>query len=64
MKMVESVGFCFVGSSEINVNLKDDVDYEGGVWVLLLIYLNKDKDCVKYEVIGESDCMILKFFKF
>mgnify|MGYP003345057513 CR=1 FL=1 len=52
-----------IGSSEINANPKDDADHEGGVWALPPTYTNKDKDRAKYQAIGESDRMTLKFVK-
>lgn len=62
--MVEVVGFMLVGSSEINVNLCDIKDYFNGVWMLFLFNNYEVVDDVKYQVIGESDCMILCFVKF
>ena len=63
VKVAESVGFRFAGSSEINANPKDDADHENGVWALPPTYANKDKDRAKYQAIGESDRMTLKFVK-
>jgi predicted methyltransferase len=63
VKMAESVGFKFAGSSEINANPNDKADHTGGVWALPPTYDNKDKDRAAYEAIGESDRMTLKFVK-
>lgn len=63
VRMAESVGFKLAGSSEVNANPKDKADHEGGVWALPPTYGNKDKDRAKYEAIGESDRMTLKFVK-
>ena len=62
-RRLKEAGFEFVESSEINANPKDDADHEGGVWALPPTYENKDKDRAKYQAIGESDRMTLKFVK-
>lgn len=66
---VEEVGFELVSFLEVNVNLVDMVDYLFGVWMLVFSCcfvlcgeeLAVDFDWVGYDVIGESDCMILFF---
>ncbi|CAN7672738.1 methyltransferase [Pseudoduganella sp. LjRoot289] len=63
IKMAESVGFKLAAKSEINANPRDKADHEGGVWALPPTYANKDKDRAKYQAIGESDRMTLKFVK-
>ena len=63
IQVVESAGFRLVGRSEINSNLRDTKDYEGGVWALPPTYTDGEKDHAKYEAIGESDRMTLKFVK-
>lgn len=63
IRMAESVGFKLAASSEINANPKDTADHEGGVWSLPPSYGLKDKDRAKFEAIGESDRMTLKFVK-
>jgi predicted methyltransferase len=60
---VEAAGFKLAGKSEINANPKDTKDYPEGVWTLPPSYELKDKDHAKYEAIGESDRMTLKFVK-
>jgi predicted methyltransferase len=63
IETVEKAGFKLVEKSEINANPKDTKDYEGGVWTLPPNYDLGDKDRAKYEAIGESDRMTLKFVK-
>ncbi len=61
--LAKSVGFKFIGKSEINANPLDKANYPEGVWVLPPTYRLGDKDRRKYEKIGESDRMTLKFVK-
>ena len=61
--IAEKAGFKLAAQSEINANPKDKADHEGGVWALPPTYANKDVDRAKYEAIGESDRMTLKFVK-
>jgi predicted methyltransferase len=63
IQLVESAGFKLVARSEINANPRDTKDHEGGVWALPPTYTNGTKDHEKYEAIGESDRMTLKFVK-
>jgi predicted methyltransferase len=63
IKLAENAGFKLAAKSEINANPKDKADHEGGVWALPPTYTNKDKDRAKYQAIGESDRMTLKFVK-
>jgi len=63
IEMAESVGFKLAAKSEINANPKDTADHPNGVWALPPTYRNKDKDRARYEAIGESDRMTLKFVK-
>jgi predicted methyltransferase len=63
IQAVESAGFRLVGRSEINANPRDTKDYEGGVWALPPTYTNGEKGRARYEAIGESDRMTLKFVK-
>ena len=62
--LAKSVGFKFVGSSNVNNNPKDKKNYPGGVWTLLpnLRGIN-DKQKEEFLKIGESDRMTLKFVK-
>jgi len=61
--LAQKAGFRFVGKSQINANPKDTADYPQGVWTLPPIYRLGEKDRDKYEDIGESDRMTLKFVK-
>ncbi len=63
VKLIESVGFKYVGSSEISSNPKDTKDYSVGVWALPPTYRFKEVDRAKYQAIGESDRFTLKFAK-
>lgn len=60
---VEAAGFKLDDKSEINANPKDTKDYPKGVWTLPPNFAEGDKDRAKYEAIGESDRMTLKFVK-
>ena len=61
--LIEKAGFQFIGSSEVKANSKDTKDYPEGVWSLPPTFRQKDVDRAKYEAIGESDRMVLKFVK-
>lgn len=61
--LIEKAGFQFIGSSEVKANPKDTKDYPEGVWSLPPTYRQKDVDRARYEGIGESDRMVLKFVK-
>lgn len=63
IKLAQDAGFKLAGRSEVNANPRDSADHEGGVWALPPTYGNKDKDRAKYQAIGESDRMTLKFIK-
>jgi predicted methyltransferase len=63
IKFAENAGFKLAGRSEINANPKDTADHPEGVWTLPPTYALKDKDRAKYQAIGESDRMTLKFVK-
>jgi predicted methyltransferase len=62
-RLAEAAGFKYVGSSEANANPKDTTNWPEGVWTLPPTYRLKDVDRAKYEAIGESDRMTLKFRK-
>ena len=67
----EKAGFKLVGTSEINANPKDTKDHPFGVWTLPPVRrsaqppapANPDFDHTKYDAIGESDRMTLRFVK-
>jgi predicted methyltransferase len=61
--LAANAGFRFVAGSSVNDNPKDKKDYPDGVWTLPPTYTLGDKDKAKYEAIGESDRMTLKFVK-
>ena len=69
--LAEAAGFAFVGSSEINANPKDTKDHPFGVWTLPPVRRSSASqgqedpsfDRAKYDAIGESDRMTLKFVK-
>ncbi len=63
IELVESAGFEFMESSEINANPNDSRDHPQGVWTLPPSLRLKDVDREKYLAIGESDRMTLKFRK-
>lgn len=60
---VESVGFKLVATSEVNANEKDTKDHPRGVYTLPPTYAMGALDQLKYQQIGESDRMTLKFTK-
>lgn len=61
--MAARAGFKLVQKSEVNANPKDTADYPKGVWTLPPVYRLGEVDRDKYEDIGESDRMTLKFVK-
>jgi predicted methyltransferase len=63
VKVVEGAGFKLAGKSDVNANPKDTKDYPKGVWTLPPTYELGETDHAKYEAIGESDRMTLKFVK-
>jgi predicted methyltransferase len=63
IKLATAAGFKLDGKSEVNANPKDTKDHPKGVWTLPPTYVLKDVDHAKYEAIGESDRMTLKFVK-
>lgn len=62
-RLAEQAGFKFVAASEVNANPRDTTDWPNGVWTLPPTYQLKDVDRARYEAIGESDRMTLKFRK-
>jgi predicted methyltransferase len=63
IKEAEKAGFKLAGRSEVNANPKDTKDYPQGVWTLPPTYTEGEKNHAKYQAIGESDRMTLKFVK-
>lgn len=63
IEKVTAAGFELTGKSELNANPKDTKDHPEGVWTLPPTLRLGDQDRAKYEAIGESDRMTLKFRK-
>ena len=71
VQLAQEAGFILAGSSEINANPKDTKDHPFGVWTLPPTRLSSPRgepaeegfDHAKYDAIGESDRMTLKFMK-
>lgn len=63
IETIEAVGFKLDAKSEVNANPRDTKDYPKGVWTLPPGYDLGDQDRAKYEAIGESDRMTLRFVK-
>lgn len=61
--LAEGAGFELLGKSEVNANPADTKDYPNGVWTLPPSLNQGDKDKAKYQAIGESDRMTLRFRK-
>lgn len=69
--LAEAAGFQLEGASEINANPADTADHPFGVWTLPPVSRTTDRegntpdgfDAAKYQEIGESDRMTLKFVK-
>lgn len=61
--LAEVAGFELVAKSDINANPKDTSDHPEGVWTLPPNYDLGDVGRDKYQAIGESDRMTLKFVK-
>jgi predicted methyltransferase len=71
IQLAEAAGFVFEEASEINANPKDTADHPLGVWMLPPSLAAppagspaaRDYDRAKYQAIGESDRMTLRFRK-
>jgi predicted methyltransferase len=61
--MAQAAGFKLAGSSEVNANPRDSKDHPNGVWTLPPTNKHDAADDAKYQAIGESDRMTLKFVK-
>lgn len=61
--MAQSAGFTLEEKSEINANPRDTKDHPNGVWTLPPVNRHDAEDNAKYQAIGESDRMTLKFVK-
>lgn len=63
IERVQALGFELAEKSEINANPKDTRDHDGGVWALPPTLRHGEQDRDKYQTIGESDRMTLRFVK-
>lgn len=63
IKLATDAGFKLEGQSEVNANPKDTKDYPKGVWTLPPTLTLDEQDRAKYQAIGESDRMTLRFVK-
>lgn len=71
VQLAREAGFIVAGASEINANPRDTKDHPFGVWTLPPTRLSSPRgepaepgfDHSKYDAIGESDRMTLKFIK-
>lgn len=61
--LAEAAGFKLEAKSEINANPRDTKDYPKGVWTLPPVNQHEAADDAKYQAIGESDRMTLRFRK-
>ncbi|KGQ18392.1 Methyltransferase precursor pretein [Lysobacter dokdonensis DS-58] len=62
-KYAADAGFVLDGESEVNANPKDTTDHPNGVWTLPPSNQHEKADDAKYQAIGESDRMTLRFKK-
>ncbi|ROL72289.1 methyltransferase [Pseudomonas chlororaphis] len=63
VKLATDAGFVLDGQSEINANSKDTKDYPDGVWTLPPAFKLGEQDKARFQAIGESDRMTLRFIK-
>lgn len=63
ISLARAAGFELADKSEINANPRDTKDYAEGVWTLPPTLTLGDTDRAKYQAIGESDRMTLRFVK-
>ena len=61
--LATAAGFELAGNSAVNANPRDSKDYPNGVWTLPPTNRHDAADDAKYQAIGESDRMTLKFVK-
>ncbi len=61
--MAQAAGFELAEKSEINANPRDTKDHPNGVWTLPPVGRHDAEDAAKYQAIGESDRMTLRFMK-
>lgn len=63
VEQVEAAGFELAAAAEINANPRDTADHPGGVWALPPSLRHGEQDREKYQAIGESDRMTLRFVR-
>ncbi len=63
IELAEAAGFVLDGASEINANPMDTADHEHGVWSLPPTLRGGEETAERYQEIGESDRMTLRFVK-
>jgi predicted methyltransferase len=61
--LAQQAGFQLVAGSEVNANPLDTTDHPNGVWTLPPTNRHDPADDAKYQAIGESDRMTLRFRK-
>ena len=61
--LATNAGFVLDGRSDINANLRDTKDHPQGVWTLPPSLRLGDQNRERYQAIGESDRMTLRFRK-
>ena len=63
VQLATDAGFELEERSEVNANPRDTADHPNGVWTLPPSNDHEDADDAKYQAIGESDRMTLRFRK-
>ena len=63
IELAQGAGFVLEAQSDINANPRDTADHPNGVWTLPPSNNHDDADDAKYQAIGESDRMTLRFRK-
>ncbi|HET8818922.1 MAG TPA: methyltransferase [Xanthomonadaceae bacterium] len=63
VRLATDAGFVLEARSEVNANPRDTADHPNGVWTLPPSNNHDDADDAKYQAIGESDRMTLRFRK-
>ncbi len=63
IQLAQDAGFKLDGTSEVNANAADTRDHPNGVWTLPPALQLGDEQRARYEAIGESDRMTLRFVK-
>ena len=61
--LAKAAGFQLVASSEVNANPRDTRDHPNGVWSLPPSNNHPEAERARYQAIGESDRMTLRFRK-